>query len=114
MRILEAISMKTEENIMEICKAVPQDPALIKHIMPVSKAYWGYSDDFMNLWEEQLSISPTFFSENEVYLAKEHAQSVGFHALKPPEQGVCELVGLWIIPQRIGVKYGCQVGRSAA
>ncbi|WP_160146307.1 GNAT family N-acetyltransferase [Dictyobacter aurantiacus] len=92
---------------MEISKAMPQDAALIKQIMLASKAYWGYSENWIAAWGDRLTISPAYIRENEIYIARENPQSVvGLHGITLHENSICELLELWVIPQRIGTGIG--------
>ena len=62
--------METEQicnMIMEILRANSEDHKILTDITIDSKAFWGYSQNQIEIWKDELTISETYINENEVY-----------------------------------------------
>lgn len=70
-----------------------------------AKGYWGYPKRWMELWREDLEISPGFVRDNEVYVAVTGGRVVGFYALVGGGRGL-DLEHLWVLPAWIGTGLG--------
>lgn len=47
--------------------AQSSDAAALSKLTKTSKAFWGYSDQQMAEWDEDLTLSPTYIEENIVF-----------------------------------------------
>jgi GNAT superfamily N-acetyltransferase len=43
-----------------------------------AKRYWKYPEEFFDVWKEELTITPDYINQNEVYVAKVDEKPVGF------------------------------------
>ena len=70
-----------------------------------AKGHWGYPERWMELWREDLEVSPGFVRENEVYVAVSGGRAVGFYALVGGGREL-NLEHLWVLPAWIGTGLG--------
>ena len=97
-----------------IRKAVPSEAEILTQIAHDAKRYWGYPENWIEHWKEQLTITPEFIGENEVYLAISEDQVAGFYAIvevgplnaNGPSSGKAELEHMWVKPEHIGTGIG--------
>ena len=73
-----------------------------------SKAYWGYSADFMVQAAPHLAIPPDLIAARRVFVTGPPlARPAAVMAVSPPDAGGCaELVLLFVDPPEIGKGYG--------
>ncbi len=91
---------------MEISRVVANEHQTITDITKSSKAYWGYQPEWMEMWDEELTITPNYIRGNKVYKATYQAQVVGYYSLGYINDKVCELDNLFILPEFIGKGIG--------
>jgi N-acetylglutamate synthase-like GNAT family acetyltransferase len=77
-----------------------------------SKRYWDYPDEWIKLWNEDLTINEGDFDKMSIYKLVAGASTIGFCAisLKPEE---LEIEHLWLLPEKIGLGYGKYLLNSA-
>ncbi len=89
-----------------IVSATISDAQLLTTIALQSKAYWGYSNELIESWREDLTITKgmiescnvsTFLIDNEI---------AGFYILNPPKDKTIELEMLFVLPNFIGKGIG--------
>ena len=90
---------------VEIVRASPGDAGVLTRIAFAAKSYWGYPERWIELWQEALTITPEFISDNEVYGAVFEEELGGFYALVERGREV-ELEHLWVSPEHIGAGIG--------
>lgn len=91
--------------MIHFVKALAEDSELLTSICRKSKGYWGYPAEWLELWNDELTISDHYIHEQSVFKIFKDEQLVGFFALE--NKGDCfELEHLWIDPQFIGLGYG--------
>ncbi|HEV2884817.1 MAG TPA: GNAT family N-acetyltransferase [Pyrinomonadaceae bacterium] len=73
-----------------------------------AKRYWGYPDHWIERWKDDLTVSPDYLASNQVNVAEEHDQIVGFYALLV-QGDKAELDHLWVAPEHIGSGVGKQL-----
>lgn len=71
-----------------------------------SKAYWGYSAEFMAACREELSVTPRLLREGEVFVLGSHRERVGFYSLEWCDDDEAELGHLFVDPRYIGQGHG--------
>jgi N-acetylglutamate synthase-like GNAT family acetyltransferase len=73
-----------------------------------SKAYWGYSDSFMQACKDELTVTDEKISSSDYqyFVVCEKAQIQGFAGLQRISDQICELDGLFIDPEYIGKGIG--------
>ncbi|MGE5223585.1 MAG: GNAT family N-acetyltransferase [Omnitrophica WOR_2 bacterium] len=96
--------METNERA-EIIRAIPVDAKRLTQITLASKAYWGYSENWMTAWSRLLKIDPEYVIKNEVYKLYLEGVISGWYSLviQPP---TAVLDHLWILPEHIGKGLG--------
>jgi len=67
--------------------------------------YWGYPEDWLDHWRDDLAISSEYFQKNVIYKLIKNEKIIGFCAIeeRPDEY---EIGHLWVIPEYIGQGYG--------
>lgn len=70
-----------------------------------AKRYWGYPEHWIKHWEADLTISPEFIRDNQVYVAEVEGEVRGFYALCV-SGAKAELEHMWVTPACIGTGVG--------
>jgi GNAT superfamily N-acetyltransferase len=88
--------------------ATPRDAAELSILATRSKAYWGYSEEFMALCREELSLDPEDITDDgvEFVVAVVRETIAGFYALKQLSSVEFDLEALYVDPDHIGHGYG--------
>ena len=90
---------------MNIRKAAIHEADLVSDLCFRSKAYWGYSEEFMEACREDLTISANDIETSLVYVIEEDSGIKGFMGLERSEDRI--LLGYFFIdPDAIGKGYG--------
>ncbi|HVF27414.1 MAG TPA: GNAT family N-acetyltransferase [Pyrinomonadaceae bacterium] len=77
-----------------------------------SKAHWGYDTGFLEKCRAELTLSPSYVTENHVYVVEERECVIGFYSLKAAEDYV-ELDHLFVEPGVLGRGYGRSLWQHA-
>ncbi len=114
-------------TVMTIRRATPEEAGTLTQIALDAKRYWGYPEHWIRHWEADLTVSAEFIRENEVYVAEDSGEIVGFYALcvsgradpagsvRKAELGAAresgsgrkaELEHMWVVPRCIGTGVG--------
>lgn len=88
-----------------ILRATPDQAEAFRQIARASKQHWGYSPDYMQVWNHEQSLTPDFILNHPVYYAVVATAVAGFYALDMATYP-CELKHLWIAPNYIGQGIG--------
>lgn len=94
-----------------------EDAAMLTRIAVAAKSHWGYSNELMQLWRPQLTISPQSIDRGIVTVAELDGNGIGFSGLdieaSPPE-----IDDLWVLPDfqhrgigRLLFEHVCQSAR---
>lgn len=89
---------------LSIRKALAHEYEVLSDIAIKSKAYWGYSDKFIQACQHELIVSEADLL-NPLYtywLAYDDNGIVAYTALKPINDDVIELDALFVSPNRLG------------
>lgn len=73
--------------------------------MRASKAYWGYDIQQMEVWKEELTISPSYIQENQVFSLWSNGKIIGFYSYFEQEDHI-KLDNLFLLPAFIGKGLG--------
>ncbi|MDQ3666601.1 MAG: GNAT family N-acetyltransferase [Acidobacteriota bacterium] len=90
---------------MRIRLALSNEAAALTQIAHDAKRHWGYPDHWIKHWQEDLTISSDFISNNQVYVAEREGEIIGFYALAVGDQKA-ELEHMWVAPKHIGTGAG--------
>ena len=89
-------------------KASPKDASLLSNLAMRSKAYWGYSDEFMRACREELTITPDMLQNEAIHTVCAHKdrEIVGFYSVEHLSSSTFELDALFVDPAHIGSGVG--------
>jgi len=71
-----------------------------------SKAYWNYGAEQIEKWRSDLTISPKYIDENEVYKLLINDELIGYYAFIDLGEKTVTLDNIFIDPKYIGKGYG--------
>ena len=77
-----SLSNASEAEPLRIRKASPEDAGSLTQIAHDAKRHWGYPEHWIKHWQDDLTISPDFIVANQVFVAEQDDQILGFYALK--------------------------------
>jgi len=105
---------------LRIREASTEEAAALTQIAQDAKRYWGYPENWIEHWQEDLTITPEFIATNQVYVAETDSglepglapamaversvllnEIVGFYAIGMHGEKA-ELEHMWVKPERIG------------
>lgn len=91
-----------------IREAMPGEAALLSELALRSKAYWGYSDEFLEQCRDELRYQPGQIEDDQFdfVVAEKSAAIAGFYALKRLSATEFELDALFVEPTHIGSGVG--------
>src|SRR6476660_4717398 len=88
-----------------IRRASPDEASVLTEIAHSAKRHWGYPEKWIQHWQADLTITPEFIADNEVYVAIKDGEIAGCGALSFGESNA-ELEHLWIRPEHMGSGIG--------
>ena len=96
--------MAANQAMFHIRAVEPAEADAISAIAMQSKAYWGYSADFMAACEAELTYDAAMIeSSAQTFIGAQAATAlVGFYALAWRSSECCELEALFVMPEYIG------------
>lgn len=86
-----------------IRKAMNEDSSTLSELAYKSKAYWGYSKEFLEKCKDDLTVTAKYIEKNLVYVLEENDEIIAFYTLFVTEQ---KLDALFIDPNHIGRGFG--------
>ena len=92
---------------VQIRRARPDEAATLTEIAHAAKRHWGYPEEWIEYWKPDLTITPDFIDNNDVFVAVIGGEIAGCCALVVTGS-LAELEHMWIKPEYIG----SGVGRS--
>lgn len=90
---------------MKIRRAQTDDLPILNDISISSKRYWGYPEAWIEIWKDDLSLSPEDFESMGIAVICKSSQIIGFCAVSKAKSQY-EIEHLWILPEFIGQGYG--------
>ncbi|PYS84043.1 MAG: GNAT family N-acetyltransferase, partial [Acidobacteria bacterium] len=54
---------------IQIRRAQPDEAAVLTEIAHAAKRHWGYPENWIEHWQDDLTITPDFIATNEMYVA---------------------------------------------
>ena len=91
---------------MKIKKASINDNEILTEITEKSKAYWGYSEEQILKWKDNLTVSKDYIKNNCVYTLIKDGRIVGYYSYIIKEKKNIILDNLFILPAYIGKGLG--------
>lgn len=89
----------------QIKKSNPSDAAALTEIAKAAKACWAYPKEWMDKWEQELTISPQDIEKDFVFHLEQEGRLVGFYSLRENE-GAFEIEHMWVAPEYMGKGFG--------
>jgi GNAT superfamily N-acetyltransferase len=96
----------------DIVPATPEDSPTLSSIALEAKAYWGYPQEWLELWKPDITISPEMIEAHDCFKVVSGNTIIGF-TLIMAEKGGFEIEHCWILPKYIGKGYGGKLLRYA-
>lgn len=91
---------------MRIRAAEPAETELLSGLAFRAKAYWGYSDEFMQACVDELTYTPEQVAAGGFEVLEDEGEIRGFYALTKISPSAAELDALFVAPEHIGRGYG--------
>ena len=88
-----------------IRKAFKENSETLTQIAHDAKRHWGYPEHWIKHWEADLTITPEFIENNQVYVAEVDGEIRGFYALCVIDDKA-ELEHMWVQTAYIGTGIG--------
>lgn len=98
---------------MQIRRALPSEAARLTEIAFAAKRHWGYDERLIELWADDLTVTPGRLATHPVYCAVSDARIEGFYALTGQGERY-ELEHMWVDPPRIRSGVGAVLFEHAA
>lgn len=91
-----------------IRRAQTIEAPILTQIALAAKRHWGYPENWIDAWREDLTITAEFVQYHEVFAAVVNDTLIGFYALVKCEERTV-LDHLWVLPEWIGKGIGRQL-----
>ena len=86
--------------------ATIKDTDLLTNIALLSKAHWGYSNELIDSWRGDLTVTSKMIEDVFVYKFVQNDKIAGYYILNQPIENNIELEMLFILPEFIGKGIG--------
>ena len=97
-----------------ILKASKEDAEILTEIALTSKAYWGYSQEQINSWKEDLTVTEEMFDRGYIFKFMDEKTLAGFGILNlQNNDGTSTLEFLFVRPAYIGKRIGVRLLQHA-
>lgn len=88
-----------------IRRADSSEAEQLTDIAHAAKRHWGYSENWIEKWSADLTITPDFIANNEVFVAMVNNEIAGCCALVVTGN-LAEIEHMWIRPEHMGSGVG--------
>lgn len=88
-----------------IRRAQPHEAAILTTIAHAAKRHWNYPEDWIAQWKSDLTFTPEFIRDNEVFVAVLNDQIAGCCALVLTGS-LAEIEHMWMRPEHMGTGVG--------
>ena len=93
-------------EIVKIERALPIDHHVLTQITKNSKAFWEYTKEQMSEWENNLTITTRYLTENETYKLVLNDQIIGYYSFIRLAENHLKLDNLFLLQNFIGKGFG--------
>ncbi|WP_280182353.1 GNAT family N-acetyltransferase [Nocardia cyriacigeorgica] len=90
----------------------PEEAALLSDLALRSKGFWGYSEQLLDSFRRELTLSPSDVVDRRTAVAELNGAVVGFVTVEGPAP-TGDLGMLFVVPEAIGKGIGAQLFRPA-
>ena len=89
-------------------EAYPDESEFLSQLALRSKAYWGYSNEFLEFCREELTVEASRLRDDsyQCFVAEKSNVIIGFYTLSFVSDDACELEALFVEPEHIGQGVG--------
>ncbi|KUJ62969.1 hypothetical protein AR687_06135 [Flavobacteriaceae bacterium CRH] len=87
-------------------KAMPEDSEILTIITKKAKAYWGYSEEQIEIWSDALTVTKTYIETKSVYKLSVENQIVAYYSYFDEDEETVKLDNLFVLPEYIGKGIG--------
>lgn len=98
-------SIPLVEHII-IERAAAADHSVLTPISFESKAFWGYSTAQLEIWKEDLIITPEYIAQNHLFKIVLNSHIIGFYSFIRIGDDHIKLEHLFVRPEHIGKGFG--------
>ena len=91
---------------MKVIKATTNDAKTLTDLTIRSKAYWNYSQEQIELWREDLTITKDYINKNQVHILFDQEFLIGYYSFYLTDKSTVKLDNIFIDPAFIGKGYG--------
>jgi len=92
--------------MLKIVKANPEDDKILTEITKKSKAHWGYSDEQIEKWSQDLTITKDYIKKSEVYKLSLNDKIIAYYSYLNINENIVKLDNLFVVPEEMGIGYG--------
>ena len=99
------MAVPTTSRALSIRRARLSDCDELTALAHAAKRHWGYPEAWIQLWTDDLTVTPDLVRDHPVYVAADTDGILGFYALtgSPPD---FELEHFWVRPGRMRQRVG--------
>jgi len=91
--------------MIDIRRARPDESEALTALAHAAKGHWNYPQDWIDSWKTDLTLTPEFIANNEVFVAIIDEAIAGCCALVVGGT-IAELEHMWIYPEQMGKGVG--------
>ncbi|MES2726473.1 MAG: GNAT family N-acetyltransferase [Bacteroidota bacterium] len=91
---------------MTILKANTDDDEILTDITKKSKAYWGYTQEQIDMWSELLTITKSYIENNHVFKLVINNTTLAYYSYCYLDNDTVKLDNLFVLPAYIGSGFG--------
>lgn len=91
--------MAIDAERIRIRRARPSEASVLTDIAHQAKRFWGYPDEFIQLWRDALTLTPVTLQSCDTFVATEAGRIRGFVALERLDRSTLEIQHLWVLPE---------------
>ena len=91
---------------LTIEQANPAEAEALTAVAVAAKGYWGYPQEWIELWREELVITAKQIRAGDTYVGRTGQEIVFVYAISPVCGTTFELEACWMAPAYIGQGYG--------
>lgn len=90
---------------MVVIRTLLEQDSEISLLAKSSKKYWDYPDEWLQMWDEDLTITADYIKNNHVFHVSENQEILGFYGFEVAENRII-LEYLFVHPKAIGKGIG--------
>ncbi len=91
---------------LTIEQAKPEEAEALTAVAVAAKGYWGYPQEWLDLWREELVITAEKIRAGDYHVGRIGQEIVFVYAIGPVSGTTFELEACWMAPAYIGQGYG--------